>query len=84
MFYSDNTMHKIYIDESTFDFTYQLPQMLYSFIISTILGTILDVLGLYKDNIISFIHDEKHNIDIKKKLFFKIRSKNIFFLSSHF
>ena len=36
MFYSDETMHKIYVDEGAFDYIYQLPQMFYSFIISTI------------------------------------------------
>ena len=37
MFYSDNAMHKIYIDKGAFDFTYQLPQMIYSLLISSIL-----------------------------------------------
>ena len=79
MFYSDDTMHKIYIDDGSFDFTYQLPQMLYSFIISTVLGTALDILGLYEDDIISFVHDKNNNLDIKRKLLFKIRCKMIFF-----
>ena len=42
MFYSDETMHKIYIDAGSFDFTYQLPQMVYSFIISSILQVLLN------------------------------------------
>ena len=41
MFYSDNTMNKIYNDNGAFDFTYQLPQMLYSFLISSVLKKVL-------------------------------------------
>ena len=52
MFYSDSTMHKIYIDEGSFDFTYQLPQMVYSFIISTILENLINLLGLYENDIV--------------------------------
>ena len=52
MFYSDSTMHKIYEDEGSFDFTYQLPQMFYSLIISSLLKIILNTLGLYGSNIV--------------------------------
>ena len=63
MFYSDSTMNKIYVDEGSFDFTYQLPQMFYSLIISTILKTLLNFLGLY----------EKHILEMKNnKLFDKL------------
>ena len=41
MFYSDSTMHKIYITDGSFDFTYQLPQMIYSLIISSIISILL-------------------------------------------
>ena len=41
MFYSDSTMHQIYVEEGLFNFLYQLPQMFYSFIISTTLENIL-------------------------------------------
>ena len=27
MFYSESTMHKLYVDKGSFDFTYQLPKM---------------------------------------------------------
>ena len=51
MFYSDDTMHKIYVDEGDFDIIYQLPQMLYSSIISFVLEFALGNLGLYEENI---------------------------------
>ena len=58
MFYSDSTMHKIYEDEGSFDFTYQLPQMLYSLIISSLLKILLTTLGLYgrNYNIFTFVY----------------------------
>ena len=44
MFYSDSTMHKIYVDEGAFNFIYQLPQMIYSLIISSVLKVLLNIL----------------------------------------
>ena len=78
MFYSDDTMHKIYIDKGSFDFTYQLPQMVYSLIISTILKAILNFLGLYERDIISFKNDKDKNKNGEKVLI-KIRCKIILF-----
>ena len=34
MFYNDDSMHKIYKNKGAFDFIDQLPQIIYSFIIS--------------------------------------------------
>ena len=78
MFYSDSTMHKIYEDAGSFDFTYQLPQMFYSLIISTILKGLLNFLGLYESNILEI----KNSKSLSKKNigeYFKIRCKIIFF-----
>ena len=65
LFYSDSTMHKIYVDQGKFDFTYQLPQMIYSLLISTILKLLLNFLGLYEEEIFEL----KNNKKIKKKYF---------------
>ena len=78
MFYSDSTMHKIYIDEGFFDFTYQLPQMFYSLIISTILKSLLNFLGLYETNIIQIKNNKSSDIIIRRE-YFKIKIKMIFF-----
>ncbi len=78
MFYSDATMHKIYIDEGSFDFTYQLPQMFYSFLISTLFKTIISFLGLYESNIIVIKNNIK-NENITKKEFNKIKLKVLLF-----
>ena len=77
MFYSDSTMHKIYIDDGTFDFTYQLPQMIYSLIISTILSILLNHLGLYEQDLVSFKKGNKN----KTKVLSNIKTKIIIFLS---
>ena len=78
MFYSESTMHKLYVDKGSFDFTYQLPKMFYSFLISTLLNYILNLLGLYEKNIISFKKDKNKNINSKKVLS-NIRFKIVLF-----
>ena len=84
MFYSDSTMHKIYLDEGSFDFTYQLPKMFYSLIISSILKAILNFLGLYEENIIAFKNMEPKNLSIKRKLLFNIKFKiSLFFIMTY-
>ena len=82
MFYSDSTMHKIYVEDGLFDFTYQLPQMLYSFIISSILENILNFLGLYEKDIIEFKNDKKiYKKKIIKKILFYIKMKIILLIT---
>ena len=78
-------MHKIYVDSGFFDIKYQLPQMIYSSLISFVLTFILDFFGIYEDNLLdikkiikrinisSKIIKEVHNcILIKIILFFII------------
>ena len=80
MFYSDSTMHKIYVDEGSFDFTYQLPQMFYSLIISTILENLLNFLGLYEKHILAMKNNKSFDKIILKE-YFKIKYKiSLFFL----
>ena len=52
MFYSETMMHRIYIDSGAFDFIYQLPEIIYSAIITAVLNTIITTLGLSQNNII--------------------------------
>ena len=46
LFFSDSTMHKIYEDEGTFDFIYQIPQILYSTALSSINNALISYLSL--------------------------------------
>ena len=80
MFYSDSTMNKIYVDEGSFDFTYQLPQMFYSLIISTILKTLLNFLGLYEKHILEMKNNKLFDKLILKE-YFKIKCKISLFFS---
>ena len=79
MFYSDSTMHKIYIDDGSFDFTYQLPQMFYSLIISTVLKSFLNIFGLCENDILEFKNNKNYDAKEKQKLLFKIKCKILFF-----
>ena len=65
LFFNDETMHKIYVDKGIFDWETQIPIMIYSFLISTILNIPLSLLDLSNDSIIAFKHLK--NIGIKKK-----------------
>jgi len=61
LFFNDNTMHKIYEDEGSFNFIYQLPQIIYSSLISNVLDILLKLLALSEGNIL----DYKKNKDKK-------------------
>ena len=52
LFFSDETMHKILLDEGDFDLIYQLPQIIYSAIICFILQTMLEFLALSEDQVL--------------------------------
>ena len=56
-FFSDDTMNKMYEDDGAYDFIYQLPQIFYSSLISTVINMILNMLSL----------SEKQILDIKKE-----------------
>ena len=68
-------MHKIYIDDGTFDLAYQLPQMIYSLIISSIFSIIVEHLGLCEKDIVEF----KKSNSKKEKILSKIKIKIIIF-----
>ena len=71
LFFNDDTMHKIYEDDGEFNFIYQLPQIIYSAIISKIIESILEYLALSEKIIIDFKKEK-----IKKHLLMK-KAENI-------
>ena len=82
LFFHDSTMHKIYTDHGAFDFVYQLPQIIYSTIISFVLNWLIQLLGLTEDNILSFKNDKYplQNLNQKyNKLITIIKIKLTFF-----
>ena len=81
LFFNDSTMHKIYEDKGTFNFIFQIPHILYSTIISSIINTILKFLAL-SERIILKIKEEKKYKDLKISNIFKciIIKFNCFFV----
>ena len=77
LFFTDNTMHKIYEDHGQFNFIFLIPQILYSTIISSFITIIIKYLSLSEKNIIDIknIKTYKESIDkadnLKKCLFKK-------------
>ena len=80
LFFNDSTMHKIYEDEGKFNFLYQIPQILYSTLISSLLIIIIKVFALSEKNIIK-IKNSKYEelIKVKNKEVNSINCKFILF-----
>ena len=85
-FFSDDTMDKIYEDNGIFNFVFQLPQIIYSSLISSVINIILHKLSITESQILEMKKEkdmekfkEKAN-KIKKKL--KIKLIIFFVLSS--
>ena len=84
-FFVDSTIHKIYEDNGTFNFIYQLPKILYSTIISFIINAIVSALSLSENNILEIKYEKKQNIDKKaKKIKKKLKIKFILYFSLSF
>ena len=66
LFFTDSTMNKIYEDEGEYDFIYQIPKILYSNLICTVINLIVKTLSLSEKDIlkINLIKKDK-NFDMK-------------------
>ena len=68
IFFSDDTMHKIYIDEGKFNFIYQISQIIYSSLISVIIDLLVKYLSLTEKSVLKIKGEkEVNNLDIKFK-----------------
>ena len=65
-FFSNETMHKIYKDKSSYNIIYQIPIMLYSTFISSALNIILRQLSLSENNILSIAQTKEYKNAVKK------------------
>ena len=65
LFFNDSTMHQIREDKGSFNFLYQIPQIVFSFIISAILNKILQILSLSEKDILEL--KRANVIDLNKK-----------------
>ena len=78
-FFNDDTMHQIYVDEGEFNFIYQIPKIIYSFLISSFLNFILNSLSLSQNNIIEI--KQFSNLDfLDKKAGKTVKILNLKFL----
>ena len=81
LFFDDNTMHQIYEDKGSFNFIYQLPQIAYSSLISSVFNILLKMLALSQGLILDF-KNQKEKKDLKereKKLEDKLKTKFIIY-----
>ena len=67
LFFNDNTIHQIYEDEGIFNFIYQLPQIVYSTLISSFIDGITSFLSFSEDEIIELKKD-KNLENLEKKI----------------
>ena len=85
-FFSDETMHKIHEENGAFNLIYQIPQILYSSIITTVINMILKLLSLSEKNILVLKQENDINLAMRKSKTIEkcLRIKFvIFFLLSH-
>ena len=85
LFFTDKTLHQIYEDKGKYKILYQLPQIIYSTIISSILNTILKLFALSENSILDFKKNKDKDKDkktikkLKKKLINKLNIKFILY-----
>ena len=78
-------MHKIYKDEGKFDFIYQMPQIIYSTIITAVIGFIIKFLALTEKNVIEIkkIIKKGDKSIVNKKIKYIIIKVILFFILSY-
>ena len=81
LFFTDKTMHLIYTSNGKMDLKYQIPQIIYSSLISTFVNAIIRLLSISETNIL-LIKREK-TLEMSNKIAedekFKVKIKLIFF-----
>ena len=68
LFFDDSTIHKIYEDKGAFNFNYQIPKIIYSTLISSVLNTFIAFLSLSEDNILALKNNNKNTNKVKEVL----------------
>ena len=86
LFFSDSTMHKIYMDHGKFNFIYQAPQIIYSTLICNTVNTVIEYFSLFERNILEFKRlkkETKNKVESIKKIdnYLKIKAAIFFALN---
>ena len=86
LFFNDNTMHKIYEDKGEFNFIYQIPQIIYSALISAVINSIIKILALSQKTILELKKQKNRDniIDKEKKVILSLNIKFIIFFINAF
>ena len=71
LFFNDSTMHKLYDDKGKYNILYQIPQIIYSSLISSVISKILKLLALSEQNILELKNIKNKNLLVEE-------SKNIY------
>ena len=67
-FFSDETMHKIYEDNGRYNLLYQIPQIIYSYLVSIVINTLLRYFSLSENSILELKKQKRIiNINIKSE-----------------
>ena len=68
LFFNDDTMHKIHEDQGEFDFLYQLPQIIYSSLLSHFFGNVFNFFSLTEPNILDLKEEiRKKQNEVREK-----------------
>ena len=86
LFFIDETMGKINIDRGTFNFLYNLPQIIYSSIISQVINEFIRFLELTENSFIKYrnIHEKEKILKSGSKLIRIFKIKFVIFFISNF
>ena len=79
IFFFDSSMHKIYLDYGKYNFIQQIPQIIYSSIVSLIIEILIGILSYTDKNIYEIRQMEEFNTDKLKQILKSIRIKLIIY-----
>ena len=79
MFFFDSSMHKIYLDYGKYNFIHQIPQIIYSSLVSLLMDILIGLLSYTHVNIYHIRQLEELNMNVVKKIFKVIKIKLIIF-----
>ena len=72
LFFNDANIHQIYLDEGSYNFLYQIPQVIYSSLISAIITILIKYLSLSEKNIVEMKKTKKaKKLKMKEKKLIK-------------
>ena len=79
LFFTDETIHKIYQDKGKFNFIYQIPQTIYSILIGKFIDSLIKTLALSQDNIIELKQEKIKNLEKNIKKYYEKLIRNLLY-----